>query len=1309
MKKITFLLTFLFITLFNFQSFSQNLETFETETDESTTFTDNAVTFSLTSSYGTVGTVVRVEKYTGDFGWNGNTNSADKAFIENSEYYTTPNGLRKENNAGMSIAISSVSTFSVSELFIFVADVQAAFAALKNPSGESVTFSGKLNGVQQYTFSITSFSNVETFSPNNGFTKVDFSTQSSDFSGIAIDELVVTSTNEADFLAIDSFEWDVAVVTPTCTDPDVPTAISATPSTICSGSTSTLTWTGALNDASLWHIYTGSCGGTQVGTSATNTFTTATLTGNTTFYIRGEDGVGCVDEASGLCGAVNVTVNPLEDASFNYSAATYCTGDTPIPSISGLQGGTFTTTFGLIVNASTGTIDVSASAPGTYTVTYSTSGPCPNSSDVIVTVNSSDNAFFNYTAPAYCVDATDPTPMIGGLIGGTFSSGAGLSINASTGAIDVSSSTPGIYGVTYTTTGACPNTWIVNVTINALDDASFNYGLLNYCMTGTDPTPTITGTAGGTFTALPSGLNINSSSGAIDVSDSAAATYTVTYTTTGTCPNSSGVSVTINALDNASFNYSTAAYCSADTDPTPTITGLAGGTFTSFSSAPGGLSITSGTGAIDISTSAPGTYTVTYTTIGACPNSSSVSVTVNALDDASFNYSTAAYCSADTDPTPTITGLAGGTFTSFSSAPGGLSITSGSGAIDVSTSAPGTYTVTYTTIGACPNSSSVSVTVNALDDASFSFDAPAYCQDAADPTPTITGLPAGSFSSAPGGLSITSGTGAIDVSTSAPGTYTVTYTTAGACPNSSNVNVTVNALDDASFSFDAPAYCQDDADPTPTITGLPAGSFSSAPGGLSITSGTGAIDVSTSAPGTYTVTYTTAGACPNSSNVNVTVNALDDASFLYSAPTYCTDIIVTSPMVIGLAGGTFTSTMGLIIDPNTGEISVSDSIPDTYTVTYTTSGTCPNSSSVSVTIEDCAPINDECTGAIAIACGGTVIGSTDIATDSGGNLSNDVFYSFTDTVLQDVTLSLCNSLYDTYIRVYSDCPQTNEIAGNDDAIGCGDDTQSEVTFTAQPNVTYYIMIEGYDEESGDFEMSLNCIPNVPSPGNDSCSTPTVLTLGVTLTGETTAGATDDTTGETDDTECDSYTFKSDVWYTFEGPVTGSATVTTVLSGNSDEANVAVYSSTDCSQLDVDILECSAGNGGETLSLTGLTYEATYYVRVWSDGVVTKNAQLIEGTFNITVTENTLSTTDFDTIGFTYFPNPVDTILTLKSEATMSQVRVLNMLGQVVLTETPNTTTKELDLSNLQSGAYFVEVSMEGTNGNRTKTIRVLKE
>ncbi|MEP5502083.1 MAG: T9SS type A sorting domain-containing protein, partial [Algibacter sp.] len=220
-------------------------------------------------------------------------------------------------------------------------------------------------------------------------------------------------------------------------------------------------------------------------------------------------------------------------------------------------------------------------------------------------------------------------------------------------------------------------------------------------------------------------------------------------------------------------------------DPSATITGLSGGSFSSTS----GLSINTSTGAIDVSASTPGLYIVTYTTAGTCPNSSNVNVTVNALDDASFNYSTSAYCADATDPSATITGLSGGSFSSTS----GLSINTSTGAIDVSASTPGLYTVTYTTAGTCPNSSNVNVTVNALDDASFSYSAATYDTGDPDATPTITGLAGGAFSSSPVGLSINSVTGVIDTSASTVDTYLVTYTTAGSCPNTSNVNITITS------------------------------------------------------------------------------------------------------------------------------------------------------------------------------------------------------------------------------------------------------------------------------------------------------------------------------------------------------------------------------------------------------------------------------------------------------------------------------------------------------------------------------------
>ena len=106
------------------------------------------------------------------------------------------------------------------------------------------------------------------------------------------------------------------------------------------------------------------------------------------------------------------------------------------------------------------------------------------------------------------------------------------------------------------------------------------------------------------------------------------------------------------------------------------------------------------------------------------------------------------------------------------------------------------------------------------------------------------------------------------------------------------------------------------------------------------------------------------------------------------------------------------------------------------------------------------------------------------------------------------------------------------------------------------------MIEGWNASNGAYEMTVTCASNVPAPPNDLCANAEPLMIDVAASG-TTAGATDDSTGGTDDTSCEGFTFKSDVWYTFVAP-DDSVSIETTITGDSDQANVAVYSSTDCS-------------------------------------------------------------------------------------------------------------------------------------------------
>ena len=67
--------------------------------------------------------------------------------------------------------------------------------------------------------------------------------------------------------------------------------------------------------------------------------------------------------------------------------------------------------------------------------------------------------------------------------------------------------------------------------------AAFSYSASSFHQGEADPTPTITGTTGGTFSATPSGLSINTSTGTIDLDNSDIQSYTITYTVGGVSAN----------------------------------------------------------------------------------------------------------------------------------------------------------------------------------------------------------------------------------------------------------------------------------------------------------------------------------------------------------------------------------------------------------------------------------------------------------------------------------------------------------------------------------------------------------------------------------------------------------------------------------------------------------------------------------------------------------------------------------------------------------------------------------------------------
>lgn len=109
----------------------------------------------------------------------------------------------------------------------------------------------------------------------------------------------------------------------------------------------------------------------------------------------------------------------------------------------------------LVINSTTGEINLSASTLGTYTVTYDTTGAtgsiCPATSTQSVQLV---NTNFNYPTNV-CNASGSPTISPANFIsgqGGTFtiSPTSGLTINATSGVLSPASSTAGTYAITYT-------------------------------------------------------------------------------------------------------------------------------------------------------------------------------------------------------------------------------------------------------------------------------------------------------------------------------------------------------------------------------------------------------------------------------------------------------------------------------------------------------------------------------------------------------------------------------------------------------------------------------------------------------------------------------------------------------------------------------------------------------------------------------------------------------------------------------------------------------------------------------------------
>lgn len=487
-------------------------------------------------------------------------------------------------------------------------------------------------------------------------------------------------------------------------------------------------------------------------------------------------------------------------------------------------------------------------------------------------------------------------PTIVGASGGSFSVspllGAG-SFNTATGAFNPSGLQTGVYVVTFNPTeiiGCNSNAVTVNLSVNTAPvQPVISYQFDSYCSSSGTAAVVQTGAGGGTYSASPSGLSINSMSGMITPAASQTGNYTVTYLVPGGggCPPVSTTTVvSILRLPTAMISYA-GPFTQNQGPQSVVLTGTdnyLGGSFSSTA----GLVINATTGEITPSASTSGSYTVTYSKAAVSPCLDNLiaetTVEIFGLPVAAIDVTGQPVCIEGVNPVVTFTGSGGAAPYTFV-----YNINNGA-AFDISTEVgentvtlnhptlvEGTFTykVLSVTDGngssftyAANDEPTISITVTTPQVASFEYSGTPYCSNNINPIPTflVGGVP-GVFSSEPAGLVFEDNeTGEIDIAASTPGTYTVTNTiaaTGGCSVITATAAVTITALPIVEFSYEFDSYCQLDTDPVVILDeGAQHGVYTSDPIGI-VFLADGGINLSESEPNTYTIynTFVSADGC----------------------------------------------------------------------------------------------------------------------------------------------------------------------------------------------------------------------------------------------------------------------------------------------------------------------------------------------------------------------------------------------------------------------------------------------------------------
>jgi gliding motility-associated-like protein len=458
---------------------------------------------------------------------------------------------------------------------------------------------------------------------------------------------------------------------------------------------------------------------------------------------------------------------------------------------------------------------------------------------------------------------------------------------------------------TFTNASGCTNT-TNSVTVNTLPTIVANGASI--C---SGDSKTITASGAATYSWSPN-TNLTATTGAsITANPSTTTIYTVTGTDANGCVGTDTAKITVNSLPNVTSSATSSSICVGSS------TTLKGSGANSFSW---------DNGVTDNVAFNP-TTTKNYTVIGSdangCKDTSTVTVTVNALPNVTSSATSTSICIGSAT---TLKGSGASSFTWDNGVTDNVAF---------NPTATKNYTVTGTDANGCKDTSTVTVTVNALPNVTSSATSTSICVGSST---TLKGSGASSFTWDNGV------TDNIAFNPTATKIYTVTGTDANGCKDTSTVTVTVNALPNVTSFATSSSIC---IGSSTTLKGSGASSFTWDNGV------TDNIEFNPTSTKTYTVTGTDANGCKDTSTVTVTVNALPTVKV--NGASICSG---NSKTLTASGASTYSWSPSTNLSSNTGNAVTANPIDTTvYTVTGTDINGCVSTDTALVTVIPTPQVN----------------------------------------------------------------------------------------------------------------------------------------------------------------------------------------------------------------------------------------------------------------------------------------------------------------------------------------------------------------